>query len=87
MKNFLINYEIRQFENKGLSHYSDAILSECESQIVLLAPSRDIFPYLTYAQKHAATIIGVIKTHPYADFVSGHLPGSINIQDGGQFET
>ncbi len=65
--------KIEQFEDKGLSHYSYAILSECENKIVLIDPSRDITPYLSYAKAHKATIIGVIETHPHADFVSGHL--------------
>ncbi|MGY4384008.1 hydroxyacylglutathione hydrolase [Pedobacter sp. UYP24] len=65
--------KIEQFEDKGLSHYSYAILSECDSEIVLIDPSRDIAPYLAYAKEHDATIIGVIETHPHADFVSGHL--------------
>lgn len=65
--------KIEQFEDKGLSHYSYAILSESERQIVLIDPSRDINQYLAYAQNNEATIIGVIETHPHADFVSGHL--------------
>lgn len=65
--------KIEQFKDEGLSHYSYAILSECESKIVLVDPARDITPYLAYAEKHGATIIGVIETHLHADFVSGHL--------------
>lgn len=65
--------QIEQFEDKGLSHYSYAILSECENKIILIDPARNIEPYLTYAAKHEAEIIGVIETHPHADFVSGHL--------------
>ncbi|QJD96080.1 MBL fold metallo-hydrolase [Mucilaginibacter robiniae] len=65
--------KIEQFEDKGLSHYSYAIMSECENKIVLVDPSRDITPYLFYAKAHDATIIGVVETHPHADFVSGHL--------------
>ncbi|QTE36337.1 MBL fold metallo-hydrolase [Mucilaginibacter gossypii] len=65
--------KIEQFEDKGLSHYSYAILSECEKKIVLIDPSRDITSYLSYAKAHDATIIGIIETHPHADFVSGHL--------------
>jgi hydroxyacylglutathione hydrolase len=65
--------KIEQFEDKGLSHYSYAILSECNRQIILIDPARDISPYLAYAEKHEATIIGVIETHPHADFVSCHL--------------
>lgn len=63
--------EIRQFEDKGLAHYSYAVLSE--NKIVLIDPSRDIRPYLTYAAEQQSEIIGVIETHPHADFVSGHL--------------
>ncbi|MEB0260714.1 rhodanese-like domain-containing protein [Mucilaginibacter sp. 10I4] len=65
--------KIKQFEDKGLAHYSYAILSECESQIVLIDPSRNITEYLEYAKEHDGKIIGVIETHPHADFVSGHL--------------
>jgi len=65
--------KIEQFEDKSLSHYSYAILSECESKIILIDPARDISPYLSYAAGNQAEIIGVIETHPHADFVSGHL--------------
>ncbi|MES2063396.1 MAG: MBL fold metallo-hydrolase [Bacteroidota bacterium] len=65
--------KIEQFEDKGLSHYSYAILSECENQIVLIDPSRNIAPYLAFADQYRAKIIGVIETHPHADFISGHL--------------
>ncbi|MGI4749795.1 MAG: MBL fold metallo-hydrolase [Janthinobacterium lividum] len=65
--------KIEQFEDTQLSHYSYAILSECEAEIVLIDPSRNIRPYLDFAQKNQAKIIGVIETHPHADFVSGHL--------------
>ena len=65
--------KIEQFEDKGLAHYSYAILSESDRQIVLIDPSRDISQYLAYAENNEATIIGVIETHPHADFVSGHL--------------
>ena len=64
---------IKQFEDKGLAHYSYAILSECKSEIVLVDPARDIQPYLNFAQEQNANIIGAIETHPHADFVSGHL--------------
>jgi glyoxylase-like metal-dependent hydrolase (beta-lactamase superfamily II)/rhodanese-related sulfurtransferase len=65
--------KIEQFEDKGLSHYSYAIWSESDCQIVLIDPSRDISQYLAYAKNNEATIVGVIETHPHADFVSGHL--------------
>ncbi|EOR93401.1 Metallo-beta-lactamase family protein [Arcticibacter svalbardensis MN12-7] len=65
--------KIEQFEDKDLSHYSYAILSECEREIILIDPSRNVAPYLDYAEKNEAKIVGVIETHPHADFVSGHL--------------
>ncbi len=65
--------KIEQFEDKALSHYSYAILIEYVNQIVLIDPSRDITPYLAFADVHGAKITGVIETHPHADFVSGHL--------------
>ena len=65
--------KIKQLEDKALSHYSYAILSESENKLVLIDPSRNVEPYIRYAAKHNAEIIGVIETHPHADFVSGHL--------------
>jgi hydroxyacylglutathione hydrolase len=65
--------KIEQFEDKNLSHYSYAILSEGNREIVLIDPARDPKPYYDFANKHEAKIICVIETHPHADFVSSHL--------------
>ncbi|MFT4095401.1 MAG: MBL fold metallo-hydrolase [Niabella sp.] len=65
--------KIEQFEDKNLSHYSYAILSECEQQVVLIDPSRNPQPYYEFAETYNAKIIGVIETHTHADFVSSHL--------------
>ncbi|MET3114939.1 hydroxyacylglutathione hydrolase [Pedobacter sp. CG_S7] len=65
--------KIEQFEDKSLSHYSYAVLSERQNEVVLIDPSRDLSPYIAYAASNKAKIIGVIETHPHADFVSGHL--------------
>ena len=65
--------KIEQFIDKELSHFSYAILSECDRQIILVDPSRDLRPYLAFALTNEATIVGVIETHTHADFVSGHL--------------
>ncbi|RYY24647.1 MAG: MBL fold metallo-hydrolase, partial [Sphingobacteriaceae bacterium] len=65
--------KIKQFEDKSLSHYSYAILSECENKVILIDPARNIREYLEFAARHEATVVGVIETHPHADFVSGHL--------------
>ena len=65
--------EIKQWEDKYLSHFSYAILNEDEKKIILIDPARNPKPYLEFAEKNKAVIIGVIETHPHADFVSSHL--------------
>ena len=65
--------KIEQFEDKGLAHFSYAILSECAREIVLVDPARDPQPYYDFAQQHDAKIVAVLETHPHADFVSSHL--------------
>ncbi|MCF2494074.1 MBL fold metallo-hydrolase [Dyadobacter chenhuakuii] len=65
--------KIQQFEDKYLAHYSYAILSECESKMVLIDPARNSEPYYAFAKEHQAQIIAVIETHSHADFVSSHL--------------
>jgi glyoxylase-like metal-dependent hydrolase (beta-lactamase superfamily II) len=65
------NYVIEQFEDKGLAHFSYAVMAG--KKIVLVDPQRNAQPYYEFAQKNNASIIGVIETHPHADFVSSHL--------------
>ena len=65
--------QIKQWEDKNLAQFSYAILSDTERQIVLIDPSRNPKPYLEYAREMNAQIIGIIETHPHADFISGHL--------------
>ncbi|SNR88341.1 MBL fold metallo-hydrolase [Hymenobacter mucosus] len=65
--------KIEQFEDKGLAHFSYAILSECAREIVLIDPARNPQQYYDYAQANDAKIVAVIETHPHADFVSSHL--------------
>ena len=62
---------IQQFYDKGLAHASYAIISA--SAMVVIDPARNPQPYYDFAATHAAKIIGVIETHPHADFVSSHL--------------
>jgi len=62
---------IQQFEDKGLAHFSYTVMSDAE--IVVIDPTRDPRQYEEYAMMHDARIIGIIETHPHADFVSGHL--------------
>jgi glyoxylase-like metal-dependent hydrolase (beta-lactamase superfamily II)/rhodanese-related sulfurtransferase len=65
--------KIEQFEDKGLAHFSYAILSECAREIVLIDPARNPQPYYDYAAAHEARIVAIIETHPHADFISSHL--------------
>lgn len=65
--------QITQFEDKNLSHYSYAVLSECEKKIILIDPARNAMQYVDYAKENDAQITGIIETHPHADFVSSHL--------------
>ncbi len=65
--------QIKQFEDKNLSHYSYAILSESEKKIILIDPARNAKQYFDYAKENDAQITGIIETHPHADFVSSHL--------------
>jgi len=63
--------KIEQFYDKGLAHASYAVLNNDE--IILIDPARNPQPYYEYAEKNHAKIVGVIETHPHADFTSSHL--------------
>jgi hydroxyacylglutathione hydrolase len=65
--------DIKQWEDKNLSHFSYAVLSDCEKTIVLIDPARNPQQYLDYAKEKKAALVAVIETHPHADFVSSHL--------------
>ncbi len=65
--------QIQQFVDENLSHYSYAVLSDCEKKIILIDPARSATPYMEYAKENDAQITGIIETHPHADFVSSHL--------------
>lgn len=62
---------IQQFYDKGLAHASYAIIRT--GKMVVIDPARDPQPYYDFATLHEADIVGVIETHPHADFVSSHL--------------
>ncbi len=62
---------IQQFYDEGLAHASYAIVRL--GKMVVIDPSRDPQPYYEFAASHQADIVGVIETHPHADFISSHL--------------
>ena len=64
---------IKQWEDKNLSHFSYAVLSDCGKKIILIDPARNPEQYLDFANKNKADIVGIIETHPHADFISSHL--------------
>lgn len=65
--------QIKQWEDKNLAQFSYGVLSDCEKKIILIDPSRNPQPYLDWAKENNASIVGIIETHPHADFVSSHL--------------
>jgi hydroxyacylglutathione hydrolase len=65
------NVIIKQFEDDGLAHYSYAI--HVEDEMYLIDPGRNPQPYYDYSKSQNAKIVGIIETHPHADFVSSHL--------------
>src|SRR5690606_14412482 len=69
---------IKQFQDKPLSHYSYALVSNGEMAVV--DPARNPMPYYKHAEEHHAKIVAVLETHPHADFVSSHL--QIHIETG-----
>ncbi len=62
---------IQQFYDKGLAHGSYALIRT--GKMIVIDPARDPQPYYEFAAQHDADIVGVIETHPHADFVSSHL--------------
>lgn len=68
--------KIKQFEDDGLAHFSYAV--HVDDKMYLIDPARDPQPYYDYAASQNAKIVGVIETHPHADFVSSHLEMHVN---------
>lgn len=62
---------IKQFEDEGLAHFSYAI--QVDKEMILVDPGRNPQQYYDHADVNGAKIVGVIETHPHADFVSSHL--------------
>lgn len=62
---------IHQFYDKGLAHASYAVIRL--GKMIVIDPARDPQPYYQFASFNNADIVGVIETHPHADFISSHL--------------
>ena len=63
--------EIRRFFDDGLAHASYAICAG--DKMMVIDPARNPQQYYDFATEKGAHIVGVIETHPHADFVSSHL--------------
>lgn len=61
----------KRFYVEGLAHASYLIGDS--GQAVVIDPKRDVGDYLETAKQEKLKIIGVLETHPHADFVSGHV--------------
>ncbi|MES2808904.1 MAG: MBL fold metallo-hydrolase [Bacteroidota bacterium] len=62
---------IHQFYDKGLAHASYAVIRD--NKMIVIDPGRNAQAYYDFALLNEADIVGVIETHPHADFVSSHL--------------
>jgi hydroxyacylglutathione hydrolase len=62
---------IHQFYDKGLAHASYAVIRL--GKMIVIDPARDPQPYYDFASYNNADIVGIVETHPHADFVSSHL--------------
>jgi hydroxyacylglutathione hydrolase len=60
-----------QFEAKGLSHFSYAIGSREEGEVMIIDPERDIKTYIAYAAENRVKIKYILETHIHADYASG----------------
>jgi glyoxylase-like metal-dependent hydrolase (beta-lactamase superfamily II)/rhodanese-related sulfurtransferase len=67
--------EVKQFFDENLSIYSYAVVND--DMMVVIDPERDPQKYYDFAALSKAAIIGIIETHPHADFVSSHLEISL----------
>lgn len=46
---------------------------ECDGEVAIIDPLREVEPYLNRLQKDGAKLKYILETHFHADFVSGHL--------------
>lgn len=61
----------KRFYVEGLAHASYLFGSKGEAAVV--DPKRDVDDYIQTAEQQGFKIVGVLETHPHADFASGHV--------------
>src|SRR6476620_5775000 len=62
---------VERFFVEGPAHASYLFGKGGEAAVV--DPKQDVEDYLQAAERRGAKIVGVLETHPHADFISGHL--------------
>src|ERR671913_411301 len=62
---------VRQFHDSGLGNNAHLLISERNSEAVLVDPLRDIDQYEAVARAEGVRITHVCETHIHNDFVSG----------------
>ena len=61
---------IQQFKDTSLAHFSYAV--SAGKKVIFIDPGRNPEQYYEFAQRRGLQIVGVIETHPHADFISSH---------------
>src|SRR5688500_4010795 len=64
---------LEQFYLNCLAHASYLVGDPSTGHAAVVAPQRDVPPYVEAAARHGLTIRHVILTHLHADFLAGHL--------------
>jgi glyoxylase-like metal-dependent hydrolase (beta-lactamase superfamily II) len=62
--------QFERFFVPGLAHASYLVASEGEA--VVVDPERNVAGYAAYLAQKKLKLIGILLTHPHADFVAGH---------------
>lgn len=62
---------LKHFYNPDLAHSSYFVACPAAGEAVVIDPSRDVEPYLEFAQSRGLRIVGAVETHIHADYASG----------------
>src|SRR5262245_40072597 len=61
----------KRFYVEGLAHASYLIGADGEAAVI--DPKRDVDDYLETAERERLKVVGILETHPHAEFGSGHV--------------
>lgn len=62
---------LKHFYDPDLSQSSYLVASPTTGEAVVIDPTRDVEPYLEFAERQNLRIIGAVETHIHADYASG----------------